>query len=459
MVDTIADISNLVRCVEDAKKAFLDGDDGPPAPTNFNQLKGRLEASRNKFPPLYLENFVEPYVNLLNTIGEAGFINILLRDPMRRREAFLMLEIAQAITQNGEGYNEIAIDAFEEVCSDLMDGFLSAEDRKGAKPPEEGVIPPLVKFGERKRGPFVIPVRATKIFDCKAPVVSLPPSHARIGLLGWAALGHEVTGHAILRADTGLIDELKQTVLNALQNQGFKDGLPEYWSNRIDETASDVCGILNMGPVVGIAIIGYFRGLRAASRGGEPKLRNDGPLDDEHPADILRGYLAAYTTGLLSFEGAANWEQVIEAETNKDLSSITLEGKNISPEVAKKSAADVASAIVNTKLTSLENHALGEIQNWHDSDEEIVKNDLVPTFTTLQAVPANLEEGIYAAHVVAAAVEAGLSKDADISSIFSIMIRTLKGMHDKNPSWGPLFITQPGNLYYHSISSLFGNST
>lgn len=457
-MDIIPDIINLVRCVEDAKKAFLDGDDGPPAPTNFNQLKGRLEVSRNKFPPMYLENFVEPYVNHLNKIGEAGFMNILLRDPRRIRQAGLMLDIAQAITQNGEGYNEIAIDAFEEVCSDLMDGFLSAEDRKGAKPPDEGVIPPLVKFGERLSGPYVWSVPATKSFDCKAAVVSLPPSHARIGLLGWAALGHEVTGHAILHADTGLIEELQQTVLNALQNQGFKDGLPEYWSKRIDETASDVCGILNMGPVVGIAIIGYFRGLNAARSGGEPKLSNEGGLD-EHPADILRGYLAAYTTSLLSFGGAANWAQVIEAETNKDLSSVTLEGKNISAEDAKKSASIVASAIVNTKLTSLENHALGEIQNWHDSDEEIVKNDLVPVLTTLKAVSPDLEEGIYAAHVVAAAVEAGLSKDADISSIFSIMIRTLKVMHDKNPSWGPLFITQPGNLYRHSISSLFRSGT
>jgi hypothetical protein len=365
-----------------------------------------------------------------------------------------MLDIAQAITQNGEGYNEIAIDAFEEVCSDLMDGFLSAEDRKGAEPPDEGVIPPLVKFGARQSGPYVWSVPATKNFGCKAAVVSLPPSHARLGLLGWAALGHEVTGHAILHADTGLIEELKNTVLIALQNQGFKDGLPEYWSKRIDETASDVCGILNMGPVVGLAVIGYFRGLNAAWSGGEPKLRNEGGLD-EHPADILRGYLAAYTTSLLSFGGAANWSQVIEAETNKDLSNIILEGKNISAEDAKKSAAIVASVIVNTKLTSLENHALGEIQNWRDSDEEIVKNDLVPVLTTLKAITPDMEEGIYAAHVVAAAMEAGLSKDADISSIFSIMIRTLKGMHDKNPSWGPLFITQPGNLYRHSISSLF----
>jgi exonuclease I len=41
-----------------------------------------------------------------------------------------MLDIAHSILQNGEGFNEKATDSFQEVRSDLYDGFLSAEDRK-----------------------------------------------------------------------------------------------------------------------------------------------------------------------------------------------------------------------------------------------------------------------------------------------------------------------------------------
>jgi hypothetical protein len=243
---------------------------------------------------------------------------------------------------------------------------------------------------------------------------------------------------------------LSNAIQTVLEEEGLRDGLPQYWSLRIDETASDVCGILNMGPAAGIGLIGYFRGLNGAFS-GQAKLRNIGPQGDPHPADLLRGYLAAYTVRLLSFREAHDWAQVIESETNNDLSSVILGGKKITSEKAKRSAEIVASTIFNTKVQSLENHALGEIQDWRDHDEEIVKNELIPLLTSMRRVPTKLADGIYAAHVVAAAVEAALLKDADISSIFSRMLGTLKIMHDKNASWGPLFVRQPSNIYRQLI--------
>jgi hypothetical protein len=440
-------IGNLKNCIEDVKRAALENDLGPEDPTNYNQLRGRLEASRNKFPPIYRDAVSQPYISKLNEIGETGFTSILIRDPTREGLAGLMLDIAHAIVQNGEEYNAISTDSFQEVVSDLYDGFLSAEDRRGINPPDKGVIPPLVKWGNPDFGPYTWPVDATASFDVKAGIVNLPPSNARSGLLAWAALGHETAGHDILHADTGTHEALSSAVQTGLEDQKLKDGLPEYWSSRIDETASDVLGILNMGPTAGLGIVGYFRGLNVAF-GGEPKLRNEGGAGDPHPADILRGYLAAYTVSLLSFEGAADWAQVIESETNKDLSTILLEDNKVSPEIAKKSAKIVASTIFGAKLPSLENHAFGEIQNWRDLDEGIVK-DLIPILTTASQLPTRLVGGIYAAHVVAAAVEAAISKDADISSIFSRMLSILKTMHDANPSWGPLFIRHPGNTARH----------
>ncbi len=457
MPSTKPDISNLKRCTEDVIKAALESDLGPDDPTKYNQLRDRLEASRDKLPPMYREKFYEPFVNTLDGLGESGFTNILLNDPGKTRGAGLMLDIAHSIIQNGEDYNKIATDSFQEVCSDLYDGFLSAEDRMGVEPPDKGVISPLVKWGRPDDGPYTWPVDSTSIFGCSAAVVNVPPAHARAGLLAWAALGHETAGHDILHADTGLSEEISNAVRIALENQGLKDGLPEYWSSRIDETASDVCGILNMGPAAGIGLIGYFRGLNKAF-GGEPKLRNNGGLDP-HPADILRGYLAANTVRLLSFGEANDWAQIIESETNNDLSSVILEGKKITSEKAKKSAQIVASTIFNTKAESLENHALGEIQNWRDRDEEIVKDKLIPLLTSVGTIPSDLAEGIFAAHVVAAAVEAALCKDADISSIFSRMTGILKLMHDKNPSWGPLFVRQPGNIYRHLVYPIFGPDT
>jgi hypothetical protein len=105
-------ITNLDACIEDARQAALDSDPGPPEPTNYHQLRGRLQAARAKFPPLYQQTVVDPFIRQIDQLGQNGFSSILVQDPERRRGAGLMLDIAQAILQKGEGYNEKSIDAF-----------------------------------------------------------------------------------------------------------------------------------------------------------------------------------------------------------------------------------------------------------------------------------------------------------------------------------------------------------
>jgi hypothetical protein len=438
------DISNLRNCVDDVKKAALDSDPGPEDPLDYSKLRGRLEACREKLPPLYREEIFNPFVGKLDQLGQTGFTRVLLSDPRKEGAAGLMLDIAQTILQNGEGYNEKGTDAFQEVVSDLYDGFLSAEDRRGVKPPDKGVIPPLVKWGNPDFGPYTWPVDASSSFGAHAGIVSLPPANARHGLMAWAAVGHETGGHDILGADTGLREELSQSVRTALQANKIGNCFPDYWASRIDETASDALGILNIGPAAGIGIIGYFRGLNAAYS-GKPALRNDGPEDDPHPADILRGYLASSTVSLLSFSGAGDWAKIIASETDKDLGKIRLEGTVVNTEAAKRSAEIVAATLVKSKMKSLENHALGEIQNWRNRDEKTARQ-LGSIMTSAGQTPSRLASGIYAAHAVAAAVMSALAKDADVQLIFNRMLDILKIMHNANPSWGPLYVMHPGDL-------------
>jgi len=458
MVVSKPDFSNIQDCIDDSKKGAILTELGPEDPTKFNELLSRLEASKKKVAPLYRETVFKPFVHTLNELGESGFLEILLRDPQREGEAGLALDIAHAILQNGEGFQEIPTDAFQEVVSDLYDGFLSAEDRRGIKPPDKGVIPPLVKWGNPSFGPYTWPVDNTLSFKAhnnevgvQAGIVNLPPANATQGLMAWAALGHEVGGHDIIHADTGLSEELSRTVKKALVEQNIQQGLPNYWSERIDETASDVLGILNMGPAAAAGIIAYFRALNAAwVPGGTPKLRNDGPADDPHPADILRGYLGASVVELLSFAGASAWSKALESETDKDLSTIRILGTQITPATAKKSAKIVASSIATAKLARLDNHAFIEIQDWRDEDEDIV-NKLIPILTTASSLPSQFGGGIYAAHAVAAAVVAALSKNAHVPTIFTKMRNVLKVMHNSNPSWGPLFVNHPGDVARHPL--------
>jgi hypothetical protein len=423
-------------------------------------LRGRLEAARTKLPPLYRDEVFRPYAQTLNSLGPSQFIEILLNDPARERTAGLMLDIAHAILQNGEQFQELATDAFQEVVSDLYDGFLSAEDRQGGiRPPDRGVIAPLVKWGNPNFGPYTWPVDATENLGVGAGIVSLPPAHARRGLLAWAALGHETAGHDILRADTGLLGELTQAVRRALTDAGTGKGLPNYWAGRMDETASDIMGILNMGPAAAIGLVGYFRGLNDAF-GGEPRLRTIGLASDPHPVDILRGYLAAAAVRILSFSGAEAWSDEIERQIDADTQGQTIRidvrvenrgdvidrGTVLTQDEARNSAALVAQTLVTHQATSLEMHSLGEIQDWSNNSELIVQR-LRQVLNSPIDLPDDLASGIFAAHIVAAATVEAISKDAVIPLIFDRMIALLKIMHDKNPSWGPLFIAHPGDLY------------
>lgn len=437
-------LSAMTACIEDARNAGLDSSIGPAEPDDYPQLLQRLDAAMPHLPPVYRLSVAQPFIDELRRIGEHGFEQLLAQDPMRESGAGLMFDIAQAILQNGEGFETVATDAFEEVVSDLYDGFLSAQGRAGLKAADNTVLAPLVKWGNPDFGPYTWPIDATRAFNCQAAVVSLPPANAHAGLFAWVALGHEADGHDILRADNGLEGEMSFRVRQALEADSASAGLATYWSQRIDETASDVMGILNMGPAAAIGLIVYFRGLNLAFT-GEAGLRNDGPGNDPHPADILRGFLAAATVRLLSFDGAADWAQAIEAETLKDVTQIRINNVPITVERARRSCDIVANTIAATPMNALGGHAMIEIQNWRNEDEAIVR-ELQRSLVTATPIDSSRAHGVFAAHVVAGAALAAVSGAGTVQNIFNRMVSVLKTMHDANASWGPLFVAHPGTI-------------
>jgi hypothetical protein len=437
-------LSNLPACVEDSRLAWLDSDTGPEDPTVYADLLARLVASRAKLPPLYRVNAADPFIAAVKELGSDGFAHVLQKDPHREGQAGLLLDIAQAILQNGEGYEPRATDGFQEVISDLYDGFLSAEDRRGVKKPDYETIPPLVKWGEPTSGPYTWPVDATSSFGMDVGIVNLPPANARRGICAWAALGHETGGHDILHADEGLLRELADKVAAAVAAAKLGNALAEYWADRIDETASDVLGILNLGPAAAVGVLAYFRGINA-SLGWGPVLSSEGDADDPHPADIVRGWLGAEVVRLLKFKQAGAWADALTAETDKDAAKVVLAGMHITTANAKKSAAVVAQTIAAGKLNMLDGHSFSEIQNWADKDETLVAK-LTDPLTMAVDLPARYAGGTYAAHVVAAAVMSALKTPQAIPVIFDRMLGLLKVMHDANPSWGPLYVVHPGDV-------------
>jgi hypothetical protein len=284
--------------------------------------------------------------------------------------------------------------------------------------------------------------------------VSLPPAIAHGVLVAWSSLAHETAGHDIAHADDGLVPEMQAAVANAIRKDtkiksaAMKNLLATYWSNCMDETSADVMGILNMGPAPAIGMIPFFRSF--LHQVGRPaKLRNTGPGEDPHPADILRVMLGASAVRGLSFAGSGAWADAILAEGLKDLTSIKLSTTGPLVTIDKASAqrsADIAAAtLMNFKFNALGGHSLREIQDWKDADEQVVAN-IRGVFNGTSTATSAVMQGAYAAHVVAAAVYESMMVVQPIAPLFTKMIALLKQMHDANAGWGPMFVLQPGNM-------------
>ncbi len=476
-------INNFDACVEDIKKTALRIEDEPQDPSTFEELTSRLESASKKFPPLYKVNVTEPFIRKIHELGSEGFQSVLRRDPSRLREAGLMMDIAQAILQKGEGYLEKPTAAFQEVVSDLYDGFLSGENRRVIGLPQSSIVAPLIKWGRSDIGPYTWPASATRIFDVKASIVSMPPSHAEGGLLAWTSLAHETAGHDVMSANPGMLEELSVAVQKKLRMrvEEWKSKSPEtpeekeiielvqgerpeilerfveYWTMRVDEVASDVLGILNMGPMAAIGVIAYLKAMNKAWENKTILRHGRAPYcEDPHPMDLMRGYLAIATVkrlklsvGLKSAPGSESVRDGWVAKLNELIATdeeLAIKDKKSHTVIARETADTVADVIMNHPFEKLAHHAFSQIQNWEPSDD-MASGAFQERVQRLGSVDEGLLRGYYAAHVVAGAVNAALSKkDAEIPLIFSRMLGILKQMHEQNPSWGPLYVEHPGDL-------------
>src|SRR5213078_4364143 len=160
---------------------------------------------------------------------------------------------------------------FEAVVSNLYRSFLGEQQRAHISIPLIETLPPLVTFAPAPdHGPFTLPAdRVRGLTGATIGVVSLPACYAQHPLL-WAALAHETGGHDVMHADPGLLEQLTAGVL---QLDGIPPALRQVWATWIEEIASDVYGILNIGPIYAASLAAFFAALessRAAARGDSP---------------------------------------------------------------------------------------------------------------------------------------------------------------------------------------------
>ncbi|HYG70617.1 MAG TPA: hypothetical protein VD838_23285, partial [Anaeromyxobacteraceae bacterium] len=95
-------LAGLAALVEDARIAAL-APEGAPDAVTFASLRKRLEAASANLPPSYRAAVAEPLLRTLERLGPSGLARLLEEDPGREGPAGLLLDVAHAVLQRGEG--------------------------------------------------------------------------------------------------------------------------------------------------------------------------------------------------------------------------------------------------------------------------------------------------------------------------------------------------------------------
>jgi hypothetical protein len=428
-------------------------------------------------PKIYHDVFLDPFKNLIESydyvliqkaLGEQG----LLFD--------LLTCIHQRSTQDLKSTR-----AFEETVADLYDGYLSNVERSGIKPPDYQAFSPLVIWSKPENGPYTWPANFGGKFGLKISLVNMPPLYKK-NIALWAAIGHEVGGHDILRADKGLLPELgnimeaelikhkhdsklrEPVMINGREDYSVAEFAARYWRHTIDETASDVCGLLNLGPASGFGLSLLLIPLR------NNKLVNALPSEDVHPFDSLRIILAADVVRSirdLDYRTAETYADALERIVDNyvvDKNELRLYSRTkndvywnavIPYEGMRETVKIVADTIASTRLNSLENHSLSEINTWANQDEILVQRIVEDL---LDGKDPSIDFGpdgqqVFAAHLLAGGIIA-LMKNTKIETVSENTINSLARLYENNPVWKGFPIRFRGDIYLHGMVPAYKDS-
>jgi hypothetical protein len=284
---------------------------------------------------------------------------------------------------------------FLAVISNLFRSFLSSVKRRSLAIPLAEKLPPLAVWqSSPDLGPFTIPVdEARRLINASVGVVSLPASFAGHPFL-FTSLTHETGGHDVLHADTDLLPELKRGVHGLFT--GSSAWLGVLWDHWMDETASDIYGLLNMGPMFSASLAAllavFLRDPHDAA--AHPTMRSASGKDrggqlDVHPTDILRYSVAQGVienlTGLSSARRQAYLDEIDQlvafcgggadaigldgAARSFSGRTIDFNGRSFAIADMQAAAHKIGAYVATTRLHALGGRSIQDIETWDDSDD------------------------------------------------------------------------------------------
>lgn len=338
---------------------------------------------------------------------------------------------------------------FEAVISNLYRSFLSDAQRAKVLLPLIETVPPLATFAPTAdQGPFTLPADATKqLINIPIGIVSLPGSY-RDHPLVWPALAHECGGHDVLHADPGLLGELAQ---GAASLPHLPPNVGRLWAGWMDEAASDVYGLLNVGPAFAVSLAAFFSVLRAGGGGGQlGPISNILPIQDNapadvHPVDILRVHLAIGVTAQLTSLSAsrkATWLSVLQnlaveaagGETTIDVVDVATEQlvQRLPLGPMAQAAQAIGGFIATSRLAALGGKSIQDIETWDDTDDAAAQT--IKVAATEGSSLINLGDD---AQLLAGTTMALLDNSGKYGSITPLLEAALDDSYARDPVFAP----------------------
>lgn len=455
---------------KDKIAAEAGGPVGPPLPEDFlNRWAGQLEkeiaAGRPYLPLKYRDAYVEP---LLRNLGH------VVRSSDDAASAHNIAEtFAGAVAQHLPGKPvRQPLRQFLAVVSNLYRSFLASDKRVSADLPlvDAPPLPPLAAFHFESSpklayGPAVFTTPMTRLLcGSEVAVVVMPATYHRTPL-AWVPLAHEAAGHGVLQADEDLLPDLIDGIRALFGGGPLPPGRPltpeqEFgllWSYWAEETASDVYGLLNVGPAFALNLAAFLAARRAVvleldsqqpgtTPAAFPSVAVESGKDPRvdlgvHPVDLLRLYVAIgviQNLDWLSADTAAHyvealtriadllrrnaWPEDPSAETDSEepddmgplatvapieKKKVVIRGRveigrersvrldlKLDPDKAAESARRVGAFIATTRLGALRNRTVQDLETWDDADELVAGSIAAELLDAQKPLVRGVETGV-----------------------------------------------------------------
>jgi hypothetical protein len=392
-------------------------------------LRNAIDLGASRIPGLYHDTYVAPLLrNLKWVMGRVS-------EPTLETLSAAVYDHHARYKNTRKGVEiKRSLRSFLAVTSNLYRSFLEPEPTAKFPVPKPGSIPPpLATFRpklnlERKEfGPFSLPLdEVERLCGARVAVISLPSCYRNHVALCWAAIAHEAGGHGILHAYPGLLLELQRKVRRLFyQGQDPRGQTPEnaeqflglLWQYWTEEAASDVCAVLNLGPIYGkgLAVFLSAFGERldrhfGAPEGKYPRLSHSWPPPntqitrvDSHPTDILKLHVIIGAIECLPLNDLTKQSYIYEIKQMIDYSlemerinnpgndnkMVSISGwfsykpgkilrsvhsLQIERTVMEEHARRVGRLVASESMDSLNGNDLQDLETWDNADEALAQS-------------------------------------------------------------------------------------